>query len=573
MDQEDIARQQAVTIQLHKERQALAAAEAATAAEVVRLDGLIAAIPPIPVPTWGPIVGSLSSQVDLQAALDARVLLAGDTMTGTLETPMVRFSGGAGTQGEVSWNADEETLDLVNNGAVTQIGQETHVHIRNQSGAAVTDGEPVMITGTLGASGRILVGLMDGTVQTNAKYFLGLTTEPLGNNEDGKVTNFGKVRGIDTSGTPYGETWSDGDGLWVSPFTVGYLTNVEPGPDYLAQSCATVIKSHANQGTLMVRATGYDEHAFKLHALLKTGGAMTGPITTTSTFDGRDVSVDGTKLDGIETGADVSLKDADQALSGNRNITNAGNASYLYTLLTDTSGATKTASHICQPSIPRHVLSAATTGGEGCSVNVVDDTIDLAFSAGADLRINTDQGVAGDVVTSGGPGLPPVYAPGVVHSATAPDTTQLWWHTTDLVMYAYDTGRTKWLSVDEKEYTFAISATGAGNHILRQEGNLTAFVSDERGRPVMYDITVTGWIWAVRGGGTSGRLTNLQKEDEAGTYASAFYSSTPAGTWTSSVETALNHDFDSTDRIGVTLYAGTSAQDPRCSVMYRRRPS
>jgi len=34
-----------------------------------------------------------------------------------------------------------------------------------------------------------------------------------------------------------------------------------------------------------------------------TGGALTGPVTTTSTFDGRDVSADGTKLDGIEAGA------------------------------------------------------------------------------------------------------------------------------------------------------------------------------------------------------------------------------------------------------------------------------
>jgi hypothetical protein len=41
-------------------------------------------------------------------------------------------------------------------------------------------------------------------------------------------------------------------------------------------------------------------------ALPKTGGAMTGAITTTSTFDGRDVATDGTKLDGIEAGADVT---------------------------------------------------------------------------------------------------------------------------------------------------------------------------------------------------------------------------------------------------------------------------
>ena len=37
--------------------------------------------------------------------------------------------------------------------------------------------------------------------------------------------------------------------------------------------------------------------------LTLSGGAMTGAITTNSTFDGRDVSVDGTKLDGIESGA------------------------------------------------------------------------------------------------------------------------------------------------------------------------------------------------------------------------------------------------------------------------------
>ena len=39
------------------------------------------------------------------------------------------------------------------------------------------------------------------------------------------------------------------------------------------------------------------------NALPKSGGAMTGAITTNSTFDGRDVSADGTKLDGIEAGA------------------------------------------------------------------------------------------------------------------------------------------------------------------------------------------------------------------------------------------------------------------------------
>jgi len=42
-------------------------------------------------------------------------------------------------------------------------------------------------------------------------------------------------------------------------------------------------------------------------ALPKAGGAMTGAITTNSTFDGRDVGVDGTKLDGIEANATADL--------------------------------------------------------------------------------------------------------------------------------------------------------------------------------------------------------------------------------------------------------------------------
>ena len=47
------------------------------------------------------------------------------------------------------------------------------------------------------------------------------------------------------------------------------------------------------------------------NALPKSGGAMTGAITTNSTFDGRDVATDGTKLDGIESNATADQTDAE----------------------------------------------------------------------------------------------------------------------------------------------------------------------------------------------------------------------------------------------------------------------
>ena len=56
--------------------------------------------------------------------------------------------------------------------------------------------------------------------------------------------------------------------------------------------------------------------------LPKSGGAMTGAITTSSTFDGRNVSVDGAKLDGIEASADVTdTVNVVAALTAGSNIT------------------------------------------------------------------------------------------------------------------------------------------------------------------------------------------------------------------------------------------------------------
>jgi len=60
---------------------------------------------------------------------------------------------------------------------------------------------------------------------------------------------------------------------------------------------ATGVNSKAN--TTTVNAVTTTANA----ALPKAGGAMTGAITTNSTFDGRDVATDGTKLDGIEASA------------------------------------------------------------------------------------------------------------------------------------------------------------------------------------------------------------------------------------------------------------------------------
>ena len=162
--------------------------------------------------------------------------------------------------GESWWNPDETTLNVKLTADVTgQMFEETFFCVRNQTGSLITNGTPVMFAGTLGASGKLLIqeGIADGSLQ--ASYAMGITTEDIPNEGNGKVTWFGKVRGLDTSGTPYGETWNDGDILYYSPLTAGYLTNVQPqAPDLAIEVCA-VVYAHASNGSLIVRPHWHDK--------------------------------------------------------------------------------------------------------------------------------------------------------------------------------------------------------------------------------------------------------------------------------------------------------------------------
>lgn len=180
----------------------------------------------------------------------------GVEFTNAIEAASVKLTGGVGNQGLMTWNTDEETVDLVTNGETIQIGQDLEYHVRNTSGSTIPKGTPVMATGTIGNSGRITVSPMDGTVVTNAKFFLGLADEDILDTEDGKISSFGKIRGVNASGSVFTaapQVWNDGDVIWIDTTTVGKLTNVAPTSG-MKLPIAFVISNNSN-GTLFVRAT------------------------------------------------------------------------------------------------------------------------------------------------------------------------------------------------------------------------------------------------------------------------------------------------------------------------------
>ena len=165
----------------------------------------------------------------------------------------VQVSGGTGAEGTLTWNAQEATMDLQSGGVTYQIGQEIAPLVRNANGGTITNGTPVRFSGTLGNSGRILVSpaIADGTIPSS--YILGVATEDILSGTDGHITWFGKVRGIDTSGTPYGQVWADGDIIYVSETTAGWLTNVKPQAPNLQIFIGAVVHAHVSNGTLFAR--------------------------------------------------------------------------------------------------------------------------------------------------------------------------------------------------------------------------------------------------------------------------------------------------------------------------------
>ena len=159
------------------------------------------------------------------------------------------------SKGKLSWNRDDGTLDvgMGYDNVVQQVGLETFLRIKNQSGVQIDDGNLVMAVGALGASGVIkgAKAVSDGTIPP--RYIIGVATMNIPDGEDGYITVFGVVRGLDTDGSIVGETWADGNVLYAHPTIVGGLTNIRPAAPYPVVVCGMVIRAANINGCIFVR--------------------------------------------------------------------------------------------------------------------------------------------------------------------------------------------------------------------------------------------------------------------------------------------------------------------------------
>lgn len=154
--------------------------------------------------------------------------------------------------GRLWWDSADgiQTLNLgmAGSNATLQIGEEMYFRIKASS--AITEGQVVMFTGSVGNSGALTGAPATGLTKDTASYIMGVATENIANNGWGYVTQFGLVRGINTTGGS--EAWVDGQILYYNPSVAGGLTKNVPSAPNAKVEVAAVINAASN-GSLFIR--------------------------------------------------------------------------------------------------------------------------------------------------------------------------------------------------------------------------------------------------------------------------------------------------------------------------------
>jgi hypothetical protein len=187
---------------------------------------------------WGHINGDITSQVDLQTALNAKF----DNPTGN----STQYLDGSGTPTTFPAFASADKMVTVG---------------RNSTGSTLYKGTIVYISGSTGNRPNF-VKAQANSEMTSAGTF-GVIEADIANNADGNCVTIGTIDNLDTrSSAPHpftSDTLADGDTIYLSPTTAGYITNVKPyAPSHLVY-IGKVVRTSPTNGTIVYRIqNGYE---------------------------------------------------------------------------------------------------------------------------------------------------------------------------------------------------------------------------------------------------------------------------------------------------------------------------
>lgn len=164
--------------------------------------------------------------------------------------------------------------------------------------------------GTVSATDNILQAIqkLDGNDDLKAETL----QDAYNNSSDGQIINDAtrgsfKIKRGSAANTDNVFEILDGSGIVVASFTANKRLNIGSGNAFnLDKSSATSPTINFDSNDYIIYSTGANEYRFFINSANVFAIDGSGNVTLLGTLDGRDVAADGSKLDGIESGADVT---------------------------------------------------------------------------------------------------------------------------------------------------------------------------------------------------------------------------------------------------------------------------
>ncbi len=168
-------------------------------------------------------------------------------------TDQQRFKIGDGVQ---TWSQ----LDYVpEGGGGTSYPENLFLTVVNKTTDNLLASEYKVLKVITAQGGRLAVDYALADSDANSADTIGVVYENINNNQEGRIITIGEITGINTTGNLQGETWADGDPLFLSDTIDGGITNVRPTAPNHGVRLGYVVNVNANNGKIYIKIdNGYE---------------------------------------------------------------------------------------------------------------------------------------------------------------------------------------------------------------------------------------------------------------------------------------------------------------------------
>jgi hypothetical protein len=151
------------------------------------------------------------------------------------------------TAGQLGWDGTFNSLALgmIGGNVIQHIGEDTYIYVKASS--AITRGQVVMFTGSVGASGVATAAPATGV--TNGQTIIGIAAETIALNGFGLIQTYGELRSVNTS------AFADGDILYYNSAVTGGFTTTYPASGPIVTVAAVLNGGSAGGGVITIRVS------------------------------------------------------------------------------------------------------------------------------------------------------------------------------------------------------------------------------------------------------------------------------------------------------------------------------